>query len=384
MPQQKLKSKFSDAYKSRKRIRDLGIKIGFLPTGKLNNINDVKGVRVGQATIVEGTGRRKTGGGPVRTGVTVIHPAPDVFENKVVAGSFVLNGAGEMSGLIQVNEWGLIETPIALTNTMSVGRVADSMNKWMAQKHARIWDDQQVVIPVVGECDDSYLNDSVGLHIKTTDVFEALNSATSGPIQEGSVGAGTGMVCCDLKGGIGSSSRVFKIDENEFTIGILVETNFGTLEDLRIDGFPMGRIIRRKWGEFERRTSSYGSIIVVIATDLPLTSGQISRLCKRAGLGVGRVGSYAAHGSGEIIVGFSTANRIPHVKKHSLRTFKYVGDHSLDLAYQAVIEATEEAILNALTMAVDTDGIDGHFVRAIDLDLLKAVFEEREALIDRL
>lgn len=383
MPQ-KLKVKFSDAYKHRQRVRDLGIKIGTLQPGKLNNINDVKGVRVGHATIVEGTGRRKTGGGPVRTGVTVVHPATDVFENKVVAGSFVLNGAGEMSGLIQVNEWGLIETPIALTNTMSVGRVADSMNKWMAQKHARIWDDQQVVIPVVGECDDSYLNDSVGLHIKATDVFEALNSASGGPIAEGSVGAGTGMICCDLKAGIGSSSRVFKIDENDFTIGVLVECNFGVLEDLRIDGFPMGRIIKKKWGEFERRTSSYGSIIVVIATDLPLTSGQISRLCKRAGLGVGRVGSYAAHGSGEIIVGFSTANRIPHVKKHSLRTFKYVGDHSLDLAYQAVIEATEEAIVNSMTMAVDTDGIDGHLVRAIDLELLKKVFAEREALIERL
>lgn len=361
--------------KQRKRVRDLGILIGEYEPGPHNSITDIKGVKVGHATLIEGSGRRKPGNGPVRTGVTVILPNDDVYNKKVIGGSFILSGAGEVTGLTQIMEWGIIETPIALTNTMSVGRVSDSVVKWMANKYPEIRDSQEVIIPVVGECDDSFLNDAVGLHIKPQHVFSALEGAASGKILEGAVGAGTGMICCDFKAGIGTASRRIPVGNETYTIGVLVSSNFGVMEHLRIDGYPVGQVLAKAQGQYGRRVNNYGSIIAVIGTDMPLTATQMSRICRRAALGIGRVGSYGAHSSGEIIVGFTTANTIPRISKSASQTFKMVLDVYLDPAYKASIEATEEAILNSLTMAVDMEGANNNRVPAINLELLKGLFE---------
>lgn len=364
-------NKYEKAAKARCRVRDLGIQVGRHPTGPHNAITDVKGVKVGHKTVIEGTGKKKPGTGPVRSGVTVIIPSDRVYDRKLMASGFILNGAGEVGGLTQLTEWGLIETPIALTNTMSVGRVSDAVIKWMSKKYERLWDERQVIIPVVGECDDSFLHDAIGMHIKEKDVFDAFDSAKSGPVAEGAVGSGTGMICCDLKAGIGTSSRVVTIEKEKYTVGVLVMTNFGVMEDLRFDGFPLGEILSRRQGQYNRRVDNYGSIIVVIATDLPLNSIQIQRICKRSALGIGRVGTYAAHGSGEIIIGFSTANTIKLGARSAKHNMLLIGDEFLNDTYQATIEATEEAILNAMTAAVDMEGADGHFVPAIDLDFLR-------------
>lgn len=367
--------KYREETSKRSRLRTLGLNIGEYETGALNAITDVPGVKVGHSTLIEGSGRRKPGNGPVRTGVTVIIPNEDIYNKKLISGGFILSGAGEIAGFTQVTEWGLIETPIALTNTLSVGRVSDSVVKWMAQKYSHIRDKGEVIIPVVGECDDSFLNDAVGLHIKPQHVFAALDSATSGPVDEGAVGAGTGMICCDFKAGIGTASRKIPLGNQTYTMGVLVLSNFGVMEHLRMDGYPIGRILVGSQGTYDRRTTSYGSIIVVMATDMPLTAMQINRVCRRAALGIGRVGSYGAHSSGEIIIGFSTANVIPRIAESPLVQYQMILDTSLDPAYRAVIEATEEAILNSLTMAVDMEGAGGNRVPAINLQLLKGLLE---------
>jgi len=367
--------KYAEESKKRKRIRDLGISVGEYPTGPLNSITDVSGVRVAHSTLVEGSGRRKPGNGPVRTGVTIIQPNEDPYNQKVVAGGFILNGAGEVAGMTQVMEWGLIETPIALTNTLSVGRVSDCVVKWMARKHSSIQNNVEVIIPVVGECDDSFLNDAVGLHIKPNHVFSALDSASADLPAEGAVGAGTGMICCDFKGGIGTSSRVIKIGEKNYTLGCLVLSNFGIMEHLKADGFPVGQFFSKKTTSYKRRINNYGSIIVVLATDLPLSSGQINRLCKRSALGIGRVGSYGAHSSGEIIIGFSTANSIPKNPNQPILQLNMLLDTYLDSAYKAVIEVTEEAILNSLTMAIEVEGVNGNRVPAIPLEGLEKLMK---------
>lgn len=372
--------KYLEEGKKRNRIRDLGISIGEYPTGPLNSITDVKGVKVGHSTLIEGSGRRKPGNGPVRTGVTVIQPNEDPYNQKVVAGGFVLNGAGEVSGMTQVMEWGLIETPIALTNTLSVGRVSDCIVKWMAEKHPAIQNNVEVIIPVVGECDDSFLNDAVGLHIKPNHVFSALDSVSESLPLEGAVGAGTGMICCDFKAGIGTSSRVVPVGDKKYTIGVLVLSNFGVMEHLRIDGYPVGRVLAKEQGGYHRRVNNYGSIITVIATDMPLVASQINRLCKRAALGIGRVGSYGAHSSGEIIIGFSTTNSVPRNSSEPLVQMTMILDTFLDGAYKAVIEATEESILNSLTMAVEMEGVNGNRIPALGLPLLKDLYQNYAAV----
>jgi len=372
----KLRAKYEARAVLRKRARDVGVEIGKYKTGKLNAITDVKGVRVGHSTIIEGTGKRKTGHGPVRTGVTAIIPNDNIFENKLVAGGFILNGAGEVAGFTQMQEWGLLETPILLTNTMSVGRVGNTVNAWMAQQHHMIGNEQTVIIPVVGECDDSFLNDAVGLHVRGQHVLAALESAQGGVVEEGCVGAGTGMICCDLKAGIGTASRVFEIDKKKFTIGILVLSNFGYLHDLRVDGFPVGKTLEDHYKNYKKRKNNYGSIITVLATDLPVTPIQITRLCKRAALGIGRVGSFAAHGSGEIVVGFSTANKIREESKEPFFQLKMVADTFLNPVYDAVVECTEEAIINSITKAYEMDGVEGNYVPAIDLELLEGIMKD--------
>lgn len=356
----------------RRRFRDLGLSLGRYPTGPLNAITDVAGVKVGHSTLISGEGKLVSGKGPVRTGVTCVVPGDNVYNERLIGGAFVLNGAGEVAGLTQVTEWGLVETPIWLTNTMSVGKVSDAAIKWMTKKHPGIGVEDDVILPIVGECDDSFLNDAVGRHIRTEHVYKATESASAGPVAEGSVGAGTGMITCDFKAGIGTSSRRIHADVGYYTLGVLVLTNFGLMPNLRIDGVAVGEVLEPLYRDVIRRVTSYGSIIVLLATDAPMLPSQLTRLCKRAALGVGRAGSYAAHGSGEIMLAFSTANRVPRVPQglgmtHNLQVLL---DRATGPLYEATIEAVEESIVNALCMADDMEGVNGNFAPALPLDKL--------------
>jgi D-aminopeptidase len=301
--------------------------------------------------------------------VTAILPNEgNIFMERLAGGAFVLNGAGEVAGLTQVQEWGLLETPIMLTNTMAVGAVSDAVARAMVEKYPGIGDEHDVIIPVVGECDDSYLNDISGQHVKEEHVRAALNSAKSGPVAEGCVGGGTGMITCDFKAGIGTSSRKLPPVFGGYTLGVLVMSNFGKMHNLRVAGLPVGEVLAEKFKDTPRRRASYGSIIAVVATDAPLLPHQLHRLCKRVALGIGRVGSYAAHGSGEIVVGFSTANVVPRRTRKMVYKMKLLLDQRLDPLYEAVMEATEEAILNSMCMATPMSGVHGHFVPALPLD----------------
>jgi len=355
----------SRSYEQRVRGRELfsphSVALGRFKPGRWNAITDVDGVQVGHSTIIRGKGKLARGKGPVRTGVTaILCNEKNIFEQRIVGGGFVLNGAGEVSGLTQMMEWGLIETPIFLTNTMSVGQVSDAAVQWMIERFPGIGGEHDVLIPLVGECDDSWLNDSAGRHVKAENVFEALRTAASGPVAEGSVGGGTGMICCDFKSGIGTSSRVLPVEMGGFTIGVLVMNNFGHMRDLRIAGFPVGKVLEERYRNLPRRVANYGSIIAVVATDAPLSTHQLGRISKRVALGIGRAGSIAAHGSGEIILAFSTANTVPRVTDKMIYRMKMLLDQRLDPLYEASIEATEEAILNSLTMARDLDGPNGN------------------------
>lgn len=360
----------------RLRARQLGIRIGQYPPGRYNAITDVPGVGVGHATIIRGSGPLCVGKGPVRTGVTAILPnAGNIFLERVLGSAFILNGTGEVSGLLQVIEWGLIETPILLTNTLSVGTCSTATVEFLVHQHPGIGVEHDVVIPVVGECDDSWLNDAAGQHVTSKDVFEAIQRAGSGPVPEGNVGGGTGMITCDFKGGIGTSSRRLPQHEGGYVVGVLVMSNFGKMWDLRIDGLPAGEILAPGYEGTLRRERSYGSIIVVVATSAPLLPHQITRMCKRAALGIARVGSYAAHDSGEIIVGFSTANKIPRETRKMIYRMKGLLDRCIDPLYRAVIDATEEAILNALCAAEPMEGHSGHFAPALPLDRIRQILK---------
>jgi D-aminopeptidase len=359
----------------RARLRDLGFSIGHFPVGAVNAITDVAGVRVGHTTLVIGEGPLEVGKGPVRTGVTAVIPRDDIFENRVLAGGFVLNGAGEVSGLTQVQEWGLLETPILLTNTMAVGKVSDAAVKWMTKKWPKIGGEDDVVIPLVGECDDSWLNDAVGRHVRSEHVYRAIEQATAGRVAEGSVGAGTGLVTCDFKAGIGTSSRRVAIEGAEYAVGILVQSNFGVMHSLRVDGAPVGEVLEPLFSS-PRREHNAGSIITIVATDAPLLSSQLVRLCKRAALGIGRLGSFAAHNSGEIVVGFSTANAVPRTTSKMTATIDVLLDEACDPLYEAVVEGTEEAIVNALCMAEEMRGQSGHVAPALPLDKLTEILRK--------
>ena len=359
----------------RARLRDLGFSIGHFPVGAANAITDVGGVRVGHTTLVIGEGPLEVGKGPVRTGVTAVIPRDDVFDNRVLAGGFVLNGAGEVSGLTQVQEWGLLETPILLTNTMAVGKVSDAAVKWMTKKWPRIGGEDDVVIPLVGECDDSWLNDAVGRHVRSEHVYKAIEQATAGKVAEGSVGAGTGLITCDFKAGIGTSSRRVAIEGAEYAVGVLVQSNFGVMHSLRVDGAPVGEVLEPLFRE-TRREKNAGSIITIVATDAPLLSSQLVRLCKRAALGIGRLGSFAAHNSGEIIIGFSTANAVPRQTSKMTATIDVLLDEACDPLYEAVVEGTEEGIVNALCMAEEMRGQSGHVAPALPLDKLAEILRK--------
>ncbi len=359
----------AESSETRVRARDLGLALGRFRPGKYNSITDVEGVRVGHSTIIRGKGPLKPGIGPVRTGVTAILPDQgNIFMERMTGGGFVLNGAGEVSGLTQVMEWGLIETPILLTNTMSVGAVSDAVARYMVDRYPGIGDEDDVIIPVVGECDDSWLNDIAGRHVKEMHVLEAIRTASDGPVAEGGVGGGTGMITCDFKSGIGTASRKLPEVYGGYTLGVLVMSNFGRMHNLRVGGLPLGEALARKFSDLHKRERVDGSIIAVLGTDAPLLSHQVSRLCKRVSLGIGRVGSYAAHGSGEIIVGFSTANRIPRRTRKMVYRMKILLDQRLDPLYEAVMEATEEAILNSMCMARPMEGINGNYCPALPLE----------------
>ena len=362
----------------RVRARALGIVIGSYEPGPLNAITDVTGVMVGQTTLISGEGPLKPGLGPVRTGVTVIIPRDDVWHKKVPAGSFVLNGTGEMTGLSWVTESGFLEYPIALTNTLNVPRVANGVMSWMIARYPEIGITDDTLTPVVAECDDGRLNDIQGRHVSEMDVMKALDSASSGIVQEGSVGAGTGMVSYGFKGGIGTSSRRLPEAEGGYTIGVLVNANHGRRPELVVGGVPVGKLYEAPQAMAAPLSpgQSEGSIIIVIATDAPLDGRQLTRLAKRGALGLARTGSTARHGSGDFMLAFSTANVIPHYPKNPTYTLTHLADTHLNPMITATVEATEEAILNALTMATTIVGRDGHRVEAINLDRLKALVSD--------
>ncbi len=359
----------------RQRARDLGITIGNYTPGPFNAITDVPGVKVGHQTLISGDGALKPGQGPVRTGVTVIIPRDDVWHKKVAAGSFVLNGTGEMTGLAWLAESGFLEYPIALTNTLNVPRVANGVMSWMIKQYPAIGIEDDTLTPVVAECDDGRLNDIQGRHVSEQDVMAALDGAAGGPVKEGTVGAGTGMVSYGFKGGIGTASRRLLEKEGGFTVGVLVNANHGRKPELVVGGVPVGKLYEAPTAAAEVLSpgQSEGSIIIVIATDAPLDGRQLTRLAKRASLGLARTGSTARHGSGDFMLAFSTANVIPHYPQASTYTLTHLADTHLNPLITATVEATEEAILNALTMATTVVGRDGHRVEAIDLDRIKAL-----------
>lgn len=359
----------------RQRARELDIVVGRYQPGRLNAITDVAGVKVGHRTVIRGEGRLRPGEGPVRTGVTVVIPREDVWHKKVPAGAFVLNGTGEMTGLAWVAESGFLEYPIALTNTLNVPRVANGVMSWMITQYPEIGISDDTLTPVVAECDDGRLNDIQGRHVSEQDVIAAIDGAFSGPVAEGSVGAGTGMISYGFKGGIGTSSRRLPEKEGGYIVGVLVNANHGRRAELVVGGVPVGQIYEapQQLSETLSPGQGEGSIIVVVATDAPLDSRQLTRLAKRAALGLARTGSTARHGSGDFMLAFSTANVIPHYPKEPTYTITHLADTHLNPLISATVEATEEAILNALTTATTVVGRDGHRVDAIDLDRLKAL-----------
>ena len=357
----------------RKRIRDLGISIGALTPGPLNAITDVEGVRVGHVTLNRGEGKLQPGKGPVRTGVTAILPhGGDLWNEKVPAATYVLNGTGEMTGSIWIETQGALEVPILLTNTMNVGRVMDGVVAYMMKRYPDIGIGDDVVAPTVAECDDSTLNDARGIHVSIEDTIRAIENAKGGAVAEGAVGAGTGMMAFDFKGGIGTSSRVLAEEDGGYTVGVLVNSNMDDRKNLRVDGVPVGREI----GDGKPTRDQDGSIVIVIATDAPLDHLKLKRLASKTSLGLARTGAISTHGSGDLFIAFSTANRVPHRSKERTYTMRVVADAHLDPIFQAVQEATEEAILNALTMATTTVGRDGNTAHAIPLDQLVAIMQK--------
>jgi D-aminopeptidase len=361
---------------SRPRARDLGIAIGELPAGPLNAITDVPGVLVGHCTVSWGGPELPRGSGPARTGVTAVLPHGDgIWNQRVVAGAFAANGVGEIVGMSAVREWGLLETPVMLTNSQSVGAVYDGTARWMMARYP-LAGIEDAVMPAVGECDDSFLNDMRGMHVKEEHVRAALDGAAAGPVAEGCVGAGTGMTCYDFKGGIGTSSRVVSAHGRHFTVGVLTLTNFGIRRRFVVDGVPVGREI----ADLMPVETTEGSCIVVLATDAPLTARQCERMAKRCSLGLAVTGSYASDGSGEIMLAFSTAQRVPRVTTALLALETVANDHLGEL-FEAAVDATAEAVVNSLCAAETTVGRDRQVAHALPLDRLVATMHKygREA-----
>jgi D-aminopeptidase len=374
---------------SRGRARDLGIEIGLLPPGDTNSIVDVPGVRVGHVSVWRNEPARPDGRGVARTGVTAILPDEPraLLDAPASAGVAVLNGTGELTGKLQIDEWGTLETPVLLTSTMAVGRVFDGVVS------ALITDDPdadcaEAIIPSVGECDDGYLNDSRTVQVDVDDVRLAIREARgadAGAPGVGAVGSGTGMICHELKGGIGTASRIVRVADGaaSFTVGVLAMTNYGLLRRLTIDGVPVGRVLSAEgWPETglseieasekrdgPRRTATgvgsaadAGSCIVVVATDAPLDGRSMQRLARRAGLGLARTGSTAGHGSGDIFLAFSTGLRYPVGSEAVVAQRSILDDRHVGWLFGAVVEATEEAVIDSLVAAGTVVGRDGNAV----------------------
>ncbi|WP_432405426.1 P1 family peptidase [Wukongibacter sp. M2B1] len=332
-----------------KRIRDYGINIGRLPTGELNSITDVKGVRVGHITLNAGN---------IKTGVTAIIPCCDnIFQNKLLCGLDIINGFGKSVGLVQIDELGTLETPIVLTNTLSVGDASKGLIQYMLSNNPDIGISTGTVNPVVCECNDGYLNDIRGFHITPSHVFDAI-SAASHSFKEGSVGAGTGMSAYKLKGGIGTASRSITLCGEKYIVGGLVLTNMGKKHELVIDGNKVGKKLL-ELDPTENELPDKGSIIMIIATDIPLSSRQLKRASRRCIAGLSRTGSSISNGSGEIAISFSTANRTPHYPQGIL-AMKFISDEFIDPVFEATAEVIEEAILNSMITAETVIGINGN------------------------
>ncbi len=346
----------------RHRARDLGVRIGRMPTGPKNGMTDVAGVEVGHSTIIKGDGALVVGDGPIRTGVTAIWPHRNIVNEFMPCGVDAPNGNGELSGMLQARRMGILNSPICLTNTSSVGMVYDALqtlqpnDKWPAGT------------PVVGETWDAELNDTVGRHVKSEHVHEALRVASNEAVVEGAVGGGTGMICYEYKGGIGTASRIIEANGNTHTVGALVQANHGERALLRVDGVPVGAELIA--GGKPEISPELNSIIMIIATDAPLLSHQLDRLARRATHGLAKTGSISGNGSGDFTLAFSTSNRIPRNAFFAGTGYQMrsVEQFQLGPYLEAASEAIEEAIINALFMAKDMTGISGNFVPALPLE----------------
>lgn len=362
----------------RKRLRELGIQVGMMQPGPLNAISDVAGVKVGHATLVRIDGALRPGVGPVRTGVTVILPhGGNLFENKVAAAVNTINGYGKACGFEQVRELGTLEAPIALTNTLNVGLVLDALVQYMIEQSPQIGISASTVNILVGETNDGYLNDIQGRHVRARHVRAALQAASSGPVSEGSVGAGTGTCCLGWKGGIGSASRVTPLESGAFTLGTLVQTNYGRFEDLTICGIPLGRLLAKPSAP-EADTPGPGSVMVVLATDAPLDARQLERLCVRAAAGLARTGASFSHGSGDFVIAFSTTRQIDQQPQALTGHVPAVLDEPavLNSLFQATAESVEEAVYNSLTMSGELHGRDGHVAHGLPLEQVQEILKK--------
>ena len=368
------------AQTTRLRARDLNLVVGTLPPGRLNAITDVAGVLVGHATILKGEGALKVGDGPVRTGVTAVVPRKDIWFNGVYAATHTLNGDGEMTGTHWIRDRETLMHPVLITNTGSVGTVHEAAIAYMNERHpSRDW----AFLPVVAETWDGTLNDVRGLHVKRSHVFTAIDEARDGAVAEGNVGGGTGMICYGFKGGIGTSSRRVPDNAGGYTVGVLVQANFGRRPELTVAGVPVGREITDLLPEVARgagpaadiNLDHEGSVIAVIATDAPLSSRQLERLARRAALGLARTGSTSGNSSGDIFIAFSTANSVPQSTTSRTMSATFISPEStatLNPLFQAVVEATDESVLNALMKADTMTGINGNRVHALPYDRLRA------------
>jgi len=356
------------------RARDLGVPFDGTP-GEFNAITDIKGVEVGHTTLISGEGPLKVGIGPVRTGVTAVLPRGKDSMDAVFAGWFSLNGNGEMTGTTWVEDSGFLDGPVMITNTHSVGVVRDAVIGWKVKRGKPDMEGYWWSLPVVAETWDGFLNDINGFHVKPEHVVHALDSAHGGVVEEGSVGGGTGMVCNEFKGGIGTASRVLDAKNGGYKVGVLVQCNYGRRDQLRIAGVPVGKEIPDQ----AAYANDTGSIIIVVATDAPLIPTQLKRVARRASLGLARNGSYSGDGSGDIFIAFSTANGRA-VSAKGAHPISMLPNDSLDPIFLATVQATEEAIVNAMVAADTMTGIDNHKVMALPHDRLRELLKKYNRL----
>ena len=365
---------------SKPRARDLGIPFDGTP-GPFNAITDVKGVEVGYSTIISGDGKLLVGKGPVRTGVTVVFPKGKEFRDRLFGAWFTLNGNGEMTGTTWLQESGFLVTPILITNTHSVGVVRDALIEWNVKRGGGEEHSGDYSLPVVAETYDGFLNDINGFHVRKEHVFQALESAKSGPISEGNVGGGTGMIAHGFKGGTGTSSRKLNEKAGGYTIGVLVQANYGSRDYLRIAGVPVGKEIIDLRPERGKKDDGGGSIIVVVATDAPLLPHQLKRMVTRVALGIGSMGGRGEDSSGDIFIAFSTANA-EAAKTSGLAQITMLPNELINPLFWATEEATEEAIVNALVAAETMTGRDGNRAYAIPHDRLRAAMKKYGRLVE--